>query len=347
MALAGALPRSAAPWRATAAPAAPRGAPGHRRAAGPAARGGGASGAAAAQQRGHTPPRRAARARVVACRAAAGEKKQLPIFPLSVVALPSATVPLMIFEARYRVLFNTLLAGAENVDEGLVQQESPFAGSRRFGMCYVDEKGRMSTVGTTLEIQNFVLDPSGRMYVTSKGLERFRVTSVIAERPVMLCEVEVLPEDDPDASDEAKALAGEVGELFRNVLRLHVKVTKSRAAARGAGARGPGAAAASAAESSDAEDESMEPLELTELGPRELSYWIAHAFTDSRYTQQALLEEDSTMTRLGAEKELLAQTLKYYTAATALEGVFSAAPGGGGGGAAAGEAAPPPAGGPD
>jgi hypothetical protein len=27
------------------------------------------------------------------------------------------------------VLFNTLLAGADNVDEGLVQQESPFAGA--------------------------------------------------------------------------------------------------------------------------------------------------------------------------------------------------------------------------
>lgn len=44
---------------------------------------------------------------------------------------------------------------------------------------------------------------------------------------------------------------------------------------------------------------------------------------DSKYTQQALLEENSTMTRLGAEKELLNSTLKYYTAATALEGVFS------------------------
>jgi hypothetical protein len=41
--------------------------------------------------------------------------------------------------------------------------------------------------------------------------------------------------------------------------------------------------------------------------------------------------------RLSAEKELLASTLKYYRAATALEGVFGDA----------GEVPQPPAGGPD
>jgi len=53
-------------------------------------------------------------------------KTQLPIFPLSLVAAPGGDVPLQIFEARYRVLFNTLLAGADDVDEGLVDEESPF-----------------------------------------------------------------------------------------------------------------------------------------------------------------------------------------------------------------------------
>lgn len=46
------------------------------------------------------------------------------------------------------MLFNTLLAGAEGVEQDLVQAESPFAGSRKFGMCYVDrETGHMATVG--------------------------------------------------------------------------------------------------------------------------------------------------------------------------------------------------------
>ncbi|GFH32734.1 Lon N-terminal domain-containing protein, partial [Haematococcus lacustris] len=83
----------------------------------------------------------------------------LPIFPLNVVALPSQTVPLMIFEARYRVLFSTLLHGEEGVDEGLVQKDSPFAGTKRFGMCFVDKEGRLASVGTTLEIMEFMHVP--------------------------------------------------------------------------------------------------------------------------------------------------------------------------------------------
>ena len=81
------------------------------------------------------------RVRAVQCRAQAkspATRFTLPIFPLSVVALPSATVPLMIFEARYRVLFSTLLAGMPGVEEGLVQAESPFCGTKKFGMCFAD-----------------------------------------------------------------------------------------------------------------------------------------------------------------------------------------------------------------
>jgi hypothetical protein len=65
---------------------------------------------------------------------------------------------------------------------------------------------------------------------------------------------------------------------------------------------------------------------------------------DSKYTQQALLEENNTIVRLSAEKELLASTLKYYRAATALEGVF----GDGGSTSTSSEGVPqPPPGGPD
>lgn len=40
---------------------------------------------------------------------------------------------------RYRVLFNTLLKGADDLEEGLIQDEKPFAGTRRFGMCWVSK----------------------------------------------------------------------------------------------------------------------------------------------------------------------------------------------------------------
>jgi ATP-dependent Lon protease len=44
------------------------------------------------------------------------------------------------------VLFNTLMDGMPDIEEGLVQKESPYAGTKQFGMCYVDgNSGKMAT----------------------------------------------------------------------------------------------------------------------------------------------------------------------------------------------------------
>jgi hypothetical protein len=62
------------------------------------------------------------------------------------------------------------------------------------------------------------------------------------------------------------------------------------------------------------------------------------------------LEEETTLGRLRREADVLGQTVRFYSAATALESVFSPSGGGGGGepgsGSGGGGAAPPP-GGPD
>ena len=74
-------------------------------------------------------------------------RETLPIFPLGLVALPAADVPLQIFEARYRVLFSTLLAGSAGVDEGLVNADKPWAGRRQFGMAFFDQKSQVGGRG--------------------------------------------------------------------------------------------------------------------------------------------------------------------------------------------------------
>jgi Lon protease-like protein len=322
-------------------------------------------------------------------------RREIPIFPLGVVALPHATVPLMIFEPRYRVLFSTLLgAGEEGVEEGLVQTESPYCGTRTFGLCYCAQDGRMAAVGTELKIEQHLHEQDGRIYVTSKGTERFRVTRVVKERPVLICEVETLPEDsdgsadknDPAISQRAKELAAEVAETLRSTLRLHLKMSSAsarrsgRGGGRGPGATGGGAAqpgvagaeaaaaaaaarqeqqqqqggaaggegavsgAGAATSSGPLEEDPLEPEELTELAPGPLSYWVAHVLGDARALQQSLLEAEGTCERLEREKEVLESTLKFYSAATALESVFGAT----GGGAPGSEAgAVPPPGGPD
>lgn len=98
---------------------------------------------------------------------------------------------------------------------------------------------------------------------------------------------------------QAKKLAEDVAELFRNVLRLHVKMARARTSKSGSsssGLRGSASMGSSSSASggsssggpaagqgsslaSESEDETLEAAELTDYSPRQLSFWIAHAFT--------------------------------------------------------------------
>jgi hypothetical protein len=138
----------------------------------------------------------------------------------------------------------------------------------------------------------------------------------------MTCEVEVLKEESDEEvnSAETKALADQVSELLRNVIRLNVKMQNTIAT-----------------------DETLEPEELSKLGPRELSYWVASFFADVKLLQQNLLEEGSTIKRLEKEKEVLDQTVKYYSAAAALKslGLGESSAEAGSGEPRSGDSAPP------
>jgi len=228
-----------------------------------------------------------------------GERVRLPIFPLSVVALPAANTPLQIFEARYRVLFSTLLAGIDGIEDGLVSPEKPWTGTRRFGMAYFDQQANgLAAVGTVLEITEHSLMEDGRLMINTIGKERFRIEDVVEERPVLVCDVEILPDDD-NKSEEAVQLAEQVAELFRNVVRLSVKLREA-----------------------PVPPELADPSQLTTLAPSELSFWVASLFAGNAYNQQAILEENNTIKRLQTEEELLSSTLKYLSAQAALQSAF-------------------------
>ncbi|KAG2423218.1 hypothetical protein HXX76_015475 [Chlamydomonas incerta] len=227
----------------------------------------------------------------------------------------------MIFEARYRVLFNTILAGEAGVEDGLVQADSPFCGTRKFGMCYVDGRAdpsgasRMASIGTVLDVVDFAHVQDGRIFITTKGRERFRVRSIVRERPIMIAEVEELDEDDDD-SEEVTSLAKEVADLLRATIKLNVKLNNV-----------------------EASDDQLEPEELAGLRPRDLSYWVASFFGDIKVLQQSLLEEDTTTKRLTREKEILSDTVKHYSAVLALKSLELSSAASKEGGAGKGDAA--------
>jgi ATP-dependent Lon protease len=43
-------------------------------------------------------------------------------------------------------------------------------------------------------------------FVTNKGVERFKIVNVVQEKPVLLCEVEVLEEDEDESEDVSAPL---------------------------------------------------------------------------------------------------------------------------------------------
>lgn len=225
----------------------------------------------------------------------------MPIFPLGIVALPASQCPLHIFEARYRVLFSTLLDGDAGIDQGLVSPDKPWKGTRKFGMAYYDQQaGGLASIGTVLEIREHSTMDDGRMLIENIGRERFKIVDVVEEKPVLVCKVEYLSDED-DTDDESvsrlESLREEVATLFKDVVKLSTKLK----------------------EFSEADQEVLEPKELETLNPRDLSFWVASLFAGSPYNQQALLEENSSLKRLTVEKELLENTLKYLSAQSALQ----------------------------
>jgi len=94
--------------------------------------------------------------------------RRLPLFPLPVVLLPGAPMPLHIFEPRYRNMVKDCMAS-----------------DRRFGLVYHDwdrsgpflsEEGR---VGTVAEIREHEGLPDGRANLVVAGVERFRIVDGI------------------------------------------------------------------------------------------------------------------------------------------------------------------------
>lgn len=69
-------------------------------------------------------------------------------------------------QARYRVLFNTLLAGATGLEEGLINWDSPFCGTRSFGMCFVSDQG-LAAIGTMLHIDTHERLDDGQVLVAT------------------------------------------------------------------------------------------------------------------------------------------------------------------------------------
>src|ERR1035437_897137 len=87
---------------------------------------------------------------------------ELPLFPLNVVLFPGQTLPLHIFEPRYRTMI-----------QRCIEQGQPF------GVVLArEEDASPYTIGTAARITQIERLPDGRMNILTVGVERFILQNV-------------------------------------------------------------------------------------------------------------------------------------------------------------------------
>ncbi len=124
---------------------------------------------------------------------------EIPLFPLNVVLMPGAPMPLHIFEERYKQMVNECL-----------EDES------EFGMVLADEDGTRN-VGCTARIVELVQRyEDGRLVILVEGYRRFKLNNILTGKPYYVGEVEYLEDEAPD--EKISALAEECVALLERVI---------------------------------------------------------------------------------------------------------------------------------
>jgi len=138
---------------------------------------------------------------------------ELPIFPLNTVLFPGATLPLHIFEDRYRVMIGECIAG-----------------DREFGVCLIREGAEVgesatpNDVGTTARVTSVQRLEDGRMNIMCTGVRRFRIQQIVEQTPYLIADVEML---EPAASDDARTtdLSETAAALFAEYIQLTLAIS--------------------------------------------------------------------------------------------------------------------------
>jgi len=197
---------------------------------------------------------------------------RLPLFPLGLVLFPGLLLPLHVFEERYRVLVQELLALPED--------------ERRFGVVAI-RQGRevgadgvtaLHEVGCVARVRRVEPYDDGRFDVITTGAERFRLSGLTGGAPYLTGAVDLLP-DGPGDTDETALLDRAVRAAFGDYL-----------AALG-----------------QAQGDTFPEVQVPELPgePLVLSYLVAATVVVDLEDRQALLAEPDVASRLRAELRLL------------------------------------------
>ena len=136
------------------------------------------------------------------------ETEKIPLFPLGVVLLPEMSLPLHIFEERYKLMINQCM-----------ERERPF------GVLLIREGKEVGAsavpyrVGTTALIAGLNRLDNGQMNIVAIGSERFRLRGLRHDQPFLVGDAEPWPLAGA-ATEQAQDQVGPIRALFRQYLTM-------------------------------------------------------------------------------------------------------------------------------
>lgn len=143
----------------------------------------------------------------------------IPIFPLSTVLIPGVSLPLHIFESRYRQLVNDLLALQEP--------------DRIFGVIAIkagwevgeNNQPQLYELGTIAKVRKVKHLADGKFDLATTGADRFKIINVVQNRaPYLMAQVELL---DPVEDDADPALITSAQRSYERYLKTIGEPTES------------------------------------------------------------------------------------------------------------------------
>ena len=212
--------------------------------------------------------------------------ESLALFPLSdVVLLPEVSVPLFIFEPRYRQMARDSMAGSRQIGMIAVRPD-----------CVAEMQGdpRTFDVGCVGRVAQAQERPDGTFQLLLVGEQRFRIREEhprAAERLYRSARVDLLDDSRPTTKEEFAKLAACRIDVLETLERL---VTRARVDGSG--------------------EESF--AELSTLEPARLINALVQSVSFDPIERQQLLEADSILTRF----EFMADLLRFRIAQNASTG---------------------------
>lgn len=128
----------------------------------------------------------------------------MPMFPLGMVLLPGGILPLHVFEPRYREMIVDCLKedGEPEFGQALITHGSDAGGG--------DERSMVGTVAQMVQVE--ALDPE-RYALVTVGTRRIKINAWLPDDPYPMADVDDWPDDDPDPSGLAVAVAATHGRV--------------------------------------------------------------------------------------------------------------------------------------